>query len=57
MIFILYILLCISVGLLGKQRAFGFWGFLILSLFISPIAGFIILLITKPRQLPGTGKK
>lgn len=47
---LLYFGLCILIGLLGKQRAFGFWGFLFISILTSPLIGFVILLISRPEK-------
>lgn len=42
MIIILWIVFSILVGLMGEKRSIGFGGALLLSLILSPLAGFII---------------
>lgn len=44
-IFLFYILLCVLVGRYAKKHSRSFWGFFILSLFLSPFWGFIIAII------------
>ena len=44
-IFAFYILLCVLVGRYAKKHSRSFWGFFILSLFLSPFWGFIIAII------------
>jgi len=39
-----YIFICYIIALLGKNRKFGFWGFLFLSLSLTPLVGFIAFL-------------
>ena len=45
MILICWILLCVAVGAAAKNRGRGFWPYTLLSALISPIGGFIVLLI------------
>ncbi len=40
----LYVALCSLVAYLGRDRKFGFWGYLIASLLLDPIIGFVIVL-------------
>ncbi len=48
-----YLLSCILVAYLGRMRAIGFWGFLALSLLLTPIPVLLVLLITLPRKATG----
>lgn len=45
--FICYVFLCCLVGAAGSKQPIGFLGYAILSFFISPIVGLIILFIFK----------
>ena len=45
--FIVYILLSIIIGLLGKNRKFGFWGYFFGSLLLSPLLGLLLLLASE----------
>lgn len=51
---LVYALLSILMGWIGRRKAIGFVGFFILSLAITPLATCLILLITSPRpdQIP-----
>lgn len=48
-IYSVWILLSIFVGFAGRQRALGFWGFFLASLFVSPLLMLLVLLVTQPR--------
>ena len=48
---LLYIALALWVGWRGKDRVFGFVGFFILSLFLTPIITSFLLLISAPREI------
>ena len=54
MIYITILLLSFVVGLLGKNRKFGFWGYFFASLLLTPILGLILVLASdkkKPKPL------
>ena len=54
MIYITILLLSFIVGLLGKNRKFGFWGYFFASLLLTPILGLILVLASdkkKPKPL------
>lgn len=46
-----YMLLCLAVAWLGRQRAIGFAGFLVVSILITPVITALILLISAPRRM------
>ncbi|MBF0200243.1 MAG: hypothetical protein HQK66_02830 [Desulfamplus sp.] len=43
------VLLSYLVGLLGKNRKFGFWGYFFCSLMFSPLIGLLLVLASDPR--------
>ena len=45
-----YFFLCYLIALFGSNRKFGFWGYLFLSIFLTPLVGFIALLAADPRE-------
>ena len=45
-----YLVLCLIVGYLGRNRAIGFWGFFILSILLTPLVGGIVLAVAAPRS-------
>ncbi len=47
-----YILLAIIVGILGRKRAIGFWGFFTLSLCLTPLVTSLTLGLTMNRSQP-----
>lgn len=46
---LLYIGLCCLVAYLGRDRKFGFWGYLLASLLLDPIIGFVLVLASDKR--------
>ncbi len=38
------------VGLIGRRRKFGFWGYFLCSLFFTPLVGLILVLASDPKQ-------
>jgi len=49
MYFLLYLAICIFIGLLGKNRKFGFWGYFFGSLLLTPLLG-LLLVIASDRK-------
>jgi len=49
-LFVIYIVLCIGLGVLGMNRKFGFWGYLFGSLLLSPLIGLILVLASDVRK-------
>lgn len=55
---IIYLILCIICGLLGKQTRAGIAGVFLLSFFLTPFTTLVYLLFLKepkPRNNPGPG--
>ena len=48
---VLYLLLCIVVGLAGRRRRIGFTGFVLLALFLTPVLPLLYLLFTQKKFL------
>ncbi len=42
--FLVYIILATIIGLLGRKRGFGFWGFFFASLLFTPFIGTLLLI-------------
>lgn len=49
---IVYVFISYLVGLLGKNRKFGFYGYFFLSIFISPLLGVLFVLASDSRKVP-----
>lgn len=45
-----YIILCTIVGILGRNKTIGFWGFFFFSAILTPVIGIAILIIAKDRD-------
>ncbi len=43
--FLIYLALCIVIGLAGKRLPLGFNGLFLLSFFLSPLVGIILLIL------------
>jgi hypothetical protein len=46
-----YVILALIVALLGRHKQVGFWGFLILSLLMTPLLTGFFLIITRDRKV------
>jgi len=44
-----YVFFCVLVALAARNVAIGFWGVLVLSIFITPLLAAIFVLILKPK--------
>ena len=51
-IFVLWVLLSWIVGMLGRERRFGFFGNFLVSLLFSPLVGVIVLLASDEKAQP-----
>lgn len=49
---LLTILLSYIVGKIGKNRKFGFWGYFLLSILLTPLVGILLVLASDPRTKP-----
>lgn len=47
---VVYLLACALVGLMGRNRSLGFWGFFAFSCVISPFFTFLLLVLTQTRD-------
>lgn len=55
-LFTLSIFLSLIIGYLGRRRKIGFWGLTFGSMLLSPLIGFIILLVTDDVKPDATGR-
>ncbi len=51
-IILINFLVCLVIALAGSKRKMGFWGYLFASLFLSPILGILLLLVSDPKHKP-----
>ena len=47
---IVYLGLCLLIGLFGTSRKLGFWGYFFGSMALTPILGLLLLLASDPRR-------
>ena len=50
LLFLGWLAMSLLVGYAGRDRAFGFWGFFIISLILTPIPALLVLLLTAPKR-------
>lgn len=47
---LIYIVICVVIGMLGDHRKWGFWGYFFASLFFSPFFGVLLVMASDPRK-------
>jgi len=47
---IIFFGMCCLVAYLGRQRKFGFWGYLIASLLLTPVIGLLLVFASDKRD-------
>jgi len=47
-----YLLACVLLGIAGRRRRAGFFGFLIMSFLLTPLIALFILVVAGPRPEP-----
>lgn len=52
LLYTIYIGLCALVAYLGRERKFGFWGYLVASLLLDPIIGMLLVLASDKKAAP-----
>ncbi|HEX3126522.1 MAG TPA: hypothetical protein VH394_04270 [Thermoanaerobaculia bacterium] len=55
MLAVLWVIGSAVVGYLGRHREFGFWGFFLASLLVSPVIVLVVLLVSKTADPPRGG--
>jgi hypothetical protein len=53
---IFWVALSLMIGLLGRKKFFGFWGFFLCSLVLTPIVGFLMLIFFEVIAVTGEAK-
>jgi len=49
-LFLIYIILCIVVGLFGMNRKFGFWGYFFASMALTPFIGLLMVFASGKKE-------
>lgn len=45
-----YVMFAIVFGMIGKNTKLGFWGVFIISIFLTPAIGMVVILTSKPKK-------
>ncbi len=45
-----YIMLSVVFGIIGKGTKLGFWGVFLMSIFLTPAVGLLVILTAKPKK-------
>jgi uncharacterized membrane protein YiaA len=48
--FLVTVTVCFFIGVLGRNRKLGFWGYFFASLLLTPIIGMLLVVATDPRK-------
>ena len=51
LLLVLYVGLCCLVAYLGRDRKFGFWGYLAASVLLDPVIGILLVLASDKRTI------
>jgi hypothetical protein len=46
--FLLYLVFCMAIGLVGRSMPLGFAGFFLISFFLTPLVGIVLLVVSIP---------
>ncbi len=46
-----YVILCVICGVLGRHKTVGFWGYLILSIVVTPVISIAVLVLGMDREI------
>ena len=49
-LFLIYLILAVINGFIGRDRLIGFWGFFFISILVTPIIILLFLIISSPRD-------
>jgi hypothetical protein len=50
LLFLVNLVVCFFIGVLGRNRKLGFWGHFFASLLLTPIIGMLLVVATDPRK-------
>jgi len=50
--FIALLFACFLIGLVGKNRKMGFWGYFFASIVLTPLIGLLLVLASDPKPKP-----
>jgi hypothetical protein len=47
---VIYLLLCLIAGFLGRRRRIGFWGFVFVSILLTPLVSTLFIFLAAPAR-------
>jgi len=48
MLVVIYLATCLLIGLIGRHRKLGFWGYFFGSVLLSPLMGMLLVAVSGP---------
>jgi hypothetical protein len=52
MLFAIYLASCLLIGIFGRRRKLGFWGYFFGSIVLTPLMGLLLVIVSAPRPVP-----
>jgi Na+/proline symporter len=46
----IYFICCLLVAILGRKKTMGFWGYFFGSIVLSPVIGFLLMIVSAKRE-------
>jgi len=50
MVYVIYVSICLLIGVVGMRRKFGFWGYFFGSILTTPVIGLLLVISSDPRK-------
>jgi hypothetical protein len=48
----IYLICCLLVAILGRRKVMGFWGYFFGSIVLTPVIGFLLMLVSAKHKEP-----
>lgn len=52
MLVAIYLASCLLIGIFGRHRKLGFWGYFFGSIVLTPLMGLLLVIVSAPRPVP-----
>jgi hypothetical protein len=57
MLVAIYLASCLLIGIFGRHRKLGFWGYFFGSILLTPMMGLLLVVVSAPRPVPVASTK